>query len=129
MYMYIIPFHYFTLQYGTVIALCEPVHRRYIKNIVICCYAVCCLVLPVIRYQVAITKVLGRNMDAVVVDTEKTGKDCIQYIKEQVCSSVPFLISKHSVHLYMCIYIVHVPTVHVHCVCVSCTSPTLYMYI
>ena len=32
----------------------------------------------------AITKVLGRNMDAVVVDTEKTGKDCIQYIKEQV---------------------------------------------
>ena len=23
-------------------------------------------------------------MDAVVVDTEKTGKDCIQYIKEQV---------------------------------------------
>ena len=33
----------------------------------------------------AITKVLGRNMDAVVVDTEKTGKDCIQYIKEQVC--------------------------------------------
>ena len=36
------------------------------------------------RYQVAITKVLGRNIDAVVVDTEKTGKDCIQYIKEQV---------------------------------------------
>ena len=32
----------------------------------------------------AITKVLGRNIDAVVVDTEKTGKDCIQYIKEQV---------------------------------------------
>ena len=32
----------------------------------------------------AITKVLGRNMDAIVVDTEKTGKDCIQYIKEQV---------------------------------------------
>ena len=41
-----------------------------------------------IRYQVAITKVLGRNMDAVVVDTEKTGKDCIQYIKEQVQCSI-----------------------------------------
>ena len=40
--------------------------------------------LSFVRYQVAITKVLGRNMDAVVVDTEKTGKDCIQYIKEQV---------------------------------------------
>ena len=36
------------------------------------------------RYHVAITKVLGRNIDAVVVDSEKTGKDCIQYIKEQV---------------------------------------------
>ena len=35
-------------------------------------------------YLVAITKVLGRNMDAIVVDQEKTGKDCIQYIKEQV---------------------------------------------
>ena len=36
----------------------------------------------------AITKVLGRNMDAIVVDQEKTGKDCIQYIKEQVCVCV-----------------------------------------
>ncbi len=35
-------------------------------------------------YSVAITKVLGRNMDAIVVDHEKTGKDCIQYLKEQV---------------------------------------------
>jgi len=37
------------------------------------------------RYTLAITKVLGRNMDAIVVDTEKTGKDCIQYLREQVC--------------------------------------------
>jgi structural maintenance of chromosome 1 len=56
--------------YGTVIALCEPVHRR---------------------YQVAITKVLGRNIDAVVVDTEKTGKDCIQYIKEQHADPMTFI--------------------------------------
>jgi hypothetical protein len=27
---------------------------------------------------------MGRNMDAIVVDNEKTAKDCIQYIKEQV---------------------------------------------
>ena len=39
---------------------------------------------PPTSYSVAITKVLGRNMDAIVVDQEKTGKDCIQYIKEQV---------------------------------------------
>ena len=32
----------------------------------------------------ALTKVMGRNMDAIVVDNEKTAKDCIQYIKEQV---------------------------------------------
>ena len=42
------------------------------------------LLFCLLRYAVAITKVLGRNMDAIVVDTEKTGKDCIQYIKEQV---------------------------------------------
>ena len=41
----------------------------------------------------AITKVLGRNIDAVVVDTEKTGKDCIQYIKEQV--------HKYNIHVYI----------------------------
>ena len=38
----------------------------------------------VFRYAVAITKVLNKNMDAIVVDTEKTGRDCIQYMKEQV---------------------------------------------
>ena len=49
--------------YGRLFDLCEPVHRR---------------------YRIAITKILGRNMDAIVVDSERTGKDCIQYIKEQV---------------------------------------------
>ena len=37
------------------------------------------------RFSLALTKVMGRNMDAIVVDNEKTAKDCIQYIKEQVC--------------------------------------------
>lgn len=51
---------------------------------------------PFFRYTLAITRVLGRNMDAIVVDTEKTGRDCIQYLKEQVwfatCRSNIFMI-------------------------------------
>ena len=42
------------------------------------------LILLLFSYAVAITKVLGKYMDAIVVDTEKTGRDCIQYMKEQV---------------------------------------------
>ena len=47
---------------GRLIDHCEPVHRK---------------------YQVAITKVMGKSMDAIVVDTEKTARDCIQFMKEQ----------------------------------------------
>ncbi|PFX28551.1 Structural maintenance of chromosomes protein 1A [Stylophora pistillata] len=54
--------------YGRLIDLCEPVHKK---------------------YTLAITRVLGRNMDAIVVDTEKTGKDCIQYLREQHLNSLP----------------------------------------
>lgn len=39
------------------------------------------------RFSVAVTKALGRNLEAVVVDLEKTGRDCIQYLKEQVSRS------------------------------------------
>ena len=49
--------------YGRLADLCEPVHKR---------------------YAVAVTKVLGKNMEAIVVDTEKTGRECLQYMKEQV---------------------------------------------
>ena len=42
------------------------------------------------RYSLAITKVLGRNMDAIVVDSEKTGRDCIQYLREQVSGFIGF---------------------------------------
>ena len=44
------------------------------------------------RYTLAITRVLGRNMDAIVVDTEKTGKDCIQYLREQVCKQLQLVV-------------------------------------
>lgn len=49
-------------KYGRLIDLCQPTQKK---------------------YQIAVTKVLGKNMDAIIVDSEKTGRDCIQYIKEQ----------------------------------------------
>lgn len=52
----------FFFQYGRLIDLCQPTQKK---------------------YQIAVTKVLGKNMDAIIVDSEKTGRDCIQYIKEQ----------------------------------------------
>ncbi|XP_078596279.1 structural maintenance of chromosomes protein 1A-like [Branchiostoma floridae x Branchiostoma japonicum] len=56
--------------YGRLIDLCEPTHRK---------------------YQIAITKVMGKNMDAIVVDAEKTARDCIQYMKEQRSEPETFL--------------------------------------
>eukprot|EP00800_Vazella_pourtalesii_P005228 TRINITY_DN1608_c0_g1_i1.p1 TRINITY_DN1608_c0_g1~~TRINITY_DN1608_c0_g1_i1.p1 ORF type:complete len:1163 (+),score=345.20 TRINITY_DN1608_c0_g1_i1:37-3525(+) len=56
--------------YGRVIELTEPIHRK---------------------YAVALTKVLGKNMDAIIVDTENTGKECIQYLKEMRAESETFL--------------------------------------
>ncbi|XP_046363466.1 structural maintenance of chromosomes protein 1A-like [Haliotis rufescens] len=56
--------------HGRLIDLCEPSHKK---------------------YQVAITKVLGKYMDAIVCDTEKTAKDCIQYMKEQRIDPETFL--------------------------------------
>jgi len=35
--------------------------------------------------------VLGKYMDAIVCDTEKTAKDCIQYMKEQRIDPETFL--------------------------------------
>lgn len=55
-------FSFFFPQYGRLIDLCQPTQKK---------------------YQIAVTKVLGKNMDAIIVDSEKTGRDCIQYIKEQ----------------------------------------------
>ena len=58
------------VQYGRLIDLCEPSHKK---------------------YQVAITKVLGKYMDAIACDSEKTAKDCIQYMKEQRIEPETFL--------------------------------------
>lgn len=35
------------------------------------------------KYNLAVTVAMGRFMDAVVVDDESTGKECIKYLKEQ----------------------------------------------
>jgi structural maintenance of chromosome 1 len=56
--------------YGCLIDLCEPVHQR---------------------YQLALTRVLGPNMDSIVVDSEHTGRDCIQYLKDQRIEPRTFL--------------------------------------
>ncbi|KAG8129936.1 putative Structural maintenance of chromosomes protein [Naja naja] len=40
--------------YGRLIDLCQPTQKK---------------------YQIAVTKVLGKNMDAIIVDSEKTGRD------------------------------------------------------
>ncbi|XP_022082517.1 structural maintenance of chromosomes protein 1A-like [Acanthaster planci] len=56
--------------YGRLIDLCEPTNKK---------------------YQIAITKVLGKNMDAIIVDSQKTARDCIQYMKEQRSDPETFL--------------------------------------
>jgi structural maintenance of chromosome 1 len=36
------------------------------------------------RYNVAVTKVFGKYMKAIIVDTEKTARKCIQMLKKQM---------------------------------------------
>lgn len=43
------------------------------------------------KFDIAVSTVLGRNMDAVVVDTEKTAKDCIQYLRDQRAGQATFI--------------------------------------
>lgn len=43
------------------------------------------------RYNVAVTKVLGKYMEAIVVDSEVTARKCIQYLKEHMLEPETFL--------------------------------------
>ena len=43
------------------------------------------------KYKVAVTKVMGKYMEAIVVDSEKTARSCIQYLKEQMLEPETFL--------------------------------------
>merc|ERR1719471_1059044 len=56
--------------YDRMINLCQPIHKK---------------------YNVAITKLLGRYMEAIVVDTEQTARQCIQYLKDQMLEPETFL--------------------------------------
>ena len=56
--------------YDRMINLCQPIHKK---------------------YNVAITKLLGRYMEAIVVDTEETARQCIQYLKDQMLEPETFL--------------------------------------
>lgn len=50
--------------------LCKPIHKR---------------------YNIAITKIMGKSMEAIVVDSERTGRQCIQYLKDQMLEPETFL--------------------------------------
>eukprot|EP00048_Salpingoeca_helianthica_P017482 m.237445 g.237445 ORF g.237445 m.237445 type:complete len:1238 (+) comp21141_c0_seq1:100-3813(+) len=57
--------------HGRLIDLCKPVNKR---------------------YHVALAVIMGKNMDAIVVDAEKVGVDCIQFLKQErigVASFIP----------------------------------------
>merc|ERR1719210_162338 len=43
------------------------------------------------KYNVAITKQLGRYMEAIVVDSESTARECIRYLKDQMLEPETFL--------------------------------------
>ncbi|KAL9031160.1 MAG: hypothetical protein Q9196_000798 [Gyalolechia fulgens] len=43
------------------------------------------------RYGVAISTVLGRNFDAIIVENEKTAIDCIQYLRDQRRGQATFI--------------------------------------
>lgn len=43
------------------------------------------------KYNMALSVLLGRHMDSVVVDTDKTARDCIQYLKEHRIFPMTFI--------------------------------------
>lgn len=43
------------------------------------------------KFDEAVITALGRDFDSVIVDTERTGQDCVQYLKDQRCSPMTFI--------------------------------------
>jgi structural maintenance of chromosome 1 len=43
------------------------------------------------KFEEAVITALGRDFDSVIVDTEKTGADCVQYLKDQRFSPMTFI--------------------------------------
>ncbi|XP_004380065.1 structural maintenance of chromosomes protein 1B isoform X2 [Trichechus manatus latirostris] len=56
--------------FGRLLDLCHPIHKK---------------------YQLAVTKVFGRYMVAIVVASEKVAKDCIRFLKEERAEPETFL--------------------------------------
>ncbi|XP_070827903.1 structural maintenance of chromosomes protein 1B [Chaetodon trifascialis] len=56
--------------YGRLSDLCSPIHKK---------------------YQVAVTRVFGRYMNALVVTSEKVARDCINFLKEEQAEPETFL--------------------------------------
>uniref|UniRef100_A0A3B3R4P6 Structural maintenance of chromosomes 1B n=1 Tax=Paramormyrops kingsleyae TaxID=1676925 RepID=A0A3B3R4P6_9TELE len=58
------------LQIGRLSDLCHPIHKK---------------------YQLAVTKVFGRYMNAIVVASEKAARDCIRFLKQERAEPETFL--------------------------------------
>ena len=43
------------------------------------------------KFETAVSTALGRHFDSIVVDTEKTAKDCISYLREQRAGQATFI--------------------------------------
>lgn len=56
--------------HGKVLELCKPTQRK---------------------YDLAVSIIMGKNMDSIVVDTEKTAIECIKYMREQRTGKATFL--------------------------------------
>ncbi|XP_025945964.1 structural maintenance of chromosomes protein 1B isoform X1 [Apteryx rowi] len=56
--------------FGRLLDLCHPIHKK---------------------YQLAVTKVFGKYMTAIVVATEKTARDCIRFLKQERAEPETFL--------------------------------------
>ena len=56
--------------YDRIINVCHPIHSR---------------------YNQAVTRLVGQNIEAIVVDTEETARNCIKYLKEKILAPETFL--------------------------------------
>ena len=61
---------HYTGVHGRIIDLCKPSQKK---------------------YYMAVTVAMGRHTDAVVVDSEATALECVQYLKEQRLASATFI--------------------------------------
>lgn len=57
-------------KFGRLFELCHPIHKK---------------------YQLAVTKVFGKYMNAIVVTSERVARDCIRFLKEERAEPETFL--------------------------------------